>query len=178
MKFKSLSILLIIFVCLAEYVWYLETNREDGGNETVKEKKLIPLDPEDVQQLTLIRGDEPIVFFRKNDHWMITSPISAEARNEMVHGLLSLFDMEIIREISADESDAAKYGLDHPEIRLEIQYKTDAPSHTLLIGDNSPGSLGCYAKLKNQSRIVLLGILYKNDLNQKLQYFIKDASPR
>ncbi|MFA4916183.1 MAG: DUF4340 domain-containing protein [Syntrophales bacterium] len=178
MNKKTIAILLLIFIGLGTYVYFFETDRSDEvvnkeatGN---KVKKLLSIDPRDVNEIVLTRKNERIVFKKETGQWIIKDPIAATARNEMVDGLLSIFDFGIVREITTDLLDASKYGLDSPEIEFEIRFKNDKkPPQTLLLGNDSPDSSSCYGRLKSQSRIVLLGVIYKRDLSLDLDTFIE-----
>ncbi len=172
MNRRTFRILFVIFIVLGGYVWLFELERVNESDSVMKTEKLIDVSPEDVGQIILKTQDHRIVFQKENNQWMITEPLAAKARNEMVDGLLSVFDLGIVREISIDSADDLKYGLAPPAIEFEIRYKTGDPPQTLLIGNNSPDSICCYGKLKKQSRIFLLGSLYKSELNQKLETFI------
>ena len=66
----------------------------------------------------------------------------------------------------------SEYGLNQPEIEFKIKFEGDVPDRTLLIGGDSPSGSCSYGKLKDQSRILLLGIRYKMDLDRDVNFFI------
>ena len=175
MNNKTIGILSLIFIVLGVYVYVFEIDRTVEVEELPKVEKLLDFNPEEVTEIVLTRQDERIVFKRESDQWVIQEPIKAKARKAVIDDLLSLFDYGIVREIDTTLSDAPNYGLDPPEIEFEIKFKNALPQ-TLLIGHDSPGSTCCYGRIKDQSRIVLLGIRYKWDLDQSLDTFIDKYS--
>jgi hypothetical protein len=86
------------------------------------------------------------------------------ADKKIVHSLLSVFDYGILDVIHDNPENLAEFGLDNPEFQFSIKVKGD-PLKTLLIGSDNPTQNSCYAKVETLPRVLLLGILYKTDLD-------------
>ncbi len=176
MSNRAIGILSIIFILLGFYLYLFETEKTDEADKPAEVEKLLNVDPENVVEIVLTRKKERIVFKKKAGQWFAEEPVRRKARNERIKDILDIFDLGIVRDITTDLADASKYGLDRPKIAFSLKFKDEKVNQTLLIGDDSPGSIGCYARLRSQSRIVLLGILYKRELEYKLETFLDQSA--
>lgn len=177
MSRSGTAILALIFMVLGTYVYLFEIERETEIKdvEPFNPEKLIEFDPNDVREIIIQKKDGRIVLIKEGDQWKVMEPTPTIARNDRVSDyLLSVFDYGIVREITTNPTptEMSEYGLDQPEIEMEIKFKGDSPARILLIGSNSPGESCSYGKLKDQSRIVLLGIRYKLDLERDASFYI------
>ncbi len=173
MKFKTTFMLLIVFLLLGTYVRLFELDKPAPTASPSATGPLLSVDPDEVREIILTRGKERIVFTQNAGRWTMTEPRRADARKKRVERLFSLFDLGIIEVLSSDAARAPAYGLVPPEIRLEFRFTSGRPPQALLIGDNAPGNRSCYARMEGQEPIVLLGSLYKTELNQRLDFFLQ-----
>lgn len=174
MRKGKITILALIFIILGSYVYFFEIEHEEKVNEPAKIEKLLNFSPEKVQEIVLNKKGQRILLKKEDNQWKIKEPVESIARTDRVLSILSVFDYGIVREITTNPtpSELSDYGLDRPEIELEIKVKGEDSFQTLVIGGNSPSESCCYGKLKNQPRIVLLGIRYKMDLDKDVRYFV------
>ncbi len=177
MSRSGIIILALIFLVLGTYVYFfeLEQQAEEKQPEPFVIEKLIEFDPNDVLEITLNRKDGRTIFQRRGDRWMLTEPTEAPAREDRVSDLLAVFDYGIVREITSEPtpSELQEYGLDQPNILLKLVFKGDTSPRILLLGKESPSGSCCYGKMKDQQRVVLLGIRYKMDLERNVDFYLE-----
>ncbi|MFO7962920.1 MAG: DUF4340 domain-containing protein [Desulfobacterales bacterium] len=171
MRPKTLISLSIIFVVLGSYVYFFELNSTDEVQSVPEPDKLITVDPKEVEQVRLKTEDDLFVFGKTDQNWMMTSPVRQDVMDSRVETLFSVFDYAYIREISADPTDLSIYGLDEPEIEFGFRLKGENAFTTLQIGDNSPYGINCYATFEHEPEVFLVGLLYKQVLDQNMAFF-------
>src|SRR5262252_6266978 len=81
MRFKSTSILFIVFVILGAYVYFAEyRGKDERQKQEESKKKAFQVDEKDVSELSLIYPDRTISAVKKGDkQWQITAPSGLEA---------------------------------------------------------------------------------------------------
>ncbi len=171
MRYNKIIILSIIFILLGSYVYFFETGPTDKTEQVPETEKILSVDPEDVDEVRLKTEDNLFIFKKQGRQWQIVSPVQQDVRNTRVDTLFSVFDYAVIKEISGNPSDLSLYGLDDPEIEFGFRIKGNEAFTTLQLGDNSPYGINCYAKIKGEPRVFLVGLLYKQVLNQDLAFF-------
>ena len=110
-----------------------------------------------------------LIFKRDGDQWHLSSPKEAPVKKEKIDSMLSVFDYGFSREVNSNPSDLSEYGLDDPPIEFGIRISGEERFKTIQLGDNSPSDLNCYAKLKEQPNVYVVGILYKRELEEGLK---------
>ena len=173
MRLNRNIILSIVFAVLALYVYFFETGPKEKPSISEKAHKIMDFQLENAQEITLKTETEKIYFKKRGNQWQIISPVQSEARNDRVESLLSVFNYPVIRVISHHPSDLSEFGLDNPKIELGLKLKNQTDFHTLQIGSNAPRGLSSYARLAEKPEVFLVGLLYKHQLNRKLDTFMK-----
>ena len=171
MSLNKIGILVLAFLLLGSYVYFYEIGKGDNKDQPPEKEKILDINPEDVREVILKKEDQSISHRRVDDQWGIIKPASLDVSNNKVYDLLSFFDYGIVRVIDTNPSDLEQYGLDRPRYELWVKTKGDDTFQTLLIGGDAPGNISCYAKVKGEAKIVLLGILYRQDLDRALTDF-------
>jgi hypothetical protein len=164
MSFRNTFILAIIFVLLAGF---LVKMKWQGIEQKVE--RIFVFNPQEVEEIRLTKDKQTIVLRKEEKEWkvsMLTKTGSARpiADKKIVHSLLSVFDYGILDVIHDHPTNLSDFGLDNPEFEVSIKVKGD-PLKTLLIGSDNPTQNSCYAKVETLPRVLLLGILYKTDLD-------------
>ena len=170
---KSTVILAIIFLVLGTYVYLFEVDPVNK-EETIpaKVEKVLDFNMEDVIEI-VIRDDSQGVLLQKADgQWKIKQPSESDVDPGRVHDILAYFDYGIIRVIDENPSDIGLYGLDRPRYAFGIKVTADESFQTLIIGDDAPGHLSCYGKVRGQPRILLLGVRYRQEFDRVLKAFL------
>jgi hypothetical protein len=61
---------------------------------------------------------------------------------------------------------------------LAIKGRKDQGVRTLLIGDDAPGNLSCYAMVEGNPRVILLGVRYRQEFDRALADFTRAPGER
>ncbi len=165
MSFKRTLIFAIILVLLAGFLYKLKW-QERGP----KAERIFTFNPKDVEEIKLSRGHQTITLKKQEKEWKVwtsakTGSIKTIGDEKIISNLLSVFDYGILDVIDDHPKSLADFGLDHPEFELSIKMKGDSAFKTLLIGSDNPAQNSCYAKVETLPRVLLLGILYKTDID-------------
>ncbi len=171
MKPGRLTMLILVFFLLAAYVFFYEVDRSAELDKTRQVEKALYIDPEDAQEIVLKKEGISVSLKRDNGQWRVIKPVQRDADNEKVNDLLTFFDYGIVREIESMPSDLGQYGLDTPKYEFWIRSKGEDTFRALLIGDDAPGNISCYGKVKAYSRVILLGVRYRQELDRAITDF-------
>ena len=165
MSFKRTLIFAIILVLLAGFLYKLKW--QERGQ---KVERIFLFNPQEVEEIRLARRGQTIILEKQGKEWKVMPSIRTGMAKtlhdeRMIHKLLSVFDYGILDVIHDHPATLTDFGLDNPEFALSIKTKGDPDFKTLLIGSDNPSQTSCYAKVKTLPRVLLLGILYKTDLD-------------
>lgn len=82
---------------------------------------LTGLNPAEITQIRVVRPDEPrLVLTKKGQSWFLDEPIAIEANPFRVSSLLDLAESTSHAQYPLPGKNAAEFGLDPPEVRLEL----------------------------------------------------------
>jgi hypothetical protein len=132
----------------------------------VRDKSVFPsFETSDVKRARVAAAGKPLVVEKSGDDWKVLEPSRGPAKSLKVSDLLLALRSLRWKEIASPKGDdAARYGLDHPEMEVSV-YKADGGElGTLLVGKRD-GAL-TYVRLKSGPAIYavedkLLGDLRK-----------------
>lgn len=173
MSRNKIAVLIVIFLLLGTYVYFYEIGKGEKKDQAPEKVKVLDIIPEDVQEIIVKKEDQHVALRMINGQWRIIEPGDADAANKRVNDLLSFFDYGIVRVIDPNPSDLEQYGLDRPKYEFWIKTKGEESFKTIIIGSDAPGNISCYAKVKGQPKVVLLGILYRQELERALKEFLR-----
>ena len=165
-------ILVSILVFLGGYLYIYERAGVKGVPEARRVERIFNFNIDDIQEITLRWKDGAIFFKKEKGQWMIKEPWEAPADNEKINDLLSLFDYGIVGVVDAP-SDYSQYGLVQPEIEWGIKGKGETAYRSLLIGSNNPNNTSCYARVRGEPRVMIIGGAYKSGLQKEASYFLR-----
>ena len=171
MKHKRTGILVIIFLVLGLYVYYFESdqgNKEEVVNNKVE--KALDFNVGAVREIVLRDHEQGVLLQKIDGQWKTKQREEFDFKHEKVTGVLTIFDLGIVRVIDPNPSDISLYGLDRPRYTLGIKVAGEDGFQTLIIGDDSPGNLSCYGTVRGQSSVLLLGIRYRQEIARVLKY--------
>ena len=170
---KSTGILVIIFLILGIYVYLFEVdsgNREDAI--PAKVEKVLDFNIEDVLEIVIRDNSQGVLLQKTDGQWKIKQPAESDVAHEKVSDILAYFDYGIIRVIDENPADISLYGLDRPRYAIGVKVAADESFQTLIIGDDAPGNLSCYGKVRGQPRVLLLGVRYRQEFDRVLKAFL------
>ncbi|MCY3756668.1 MAG: hypothetical protein OXG96_03005, partial [Acidobacteria bacterium] len=88
MIWRNLGMVAVLFVGLGAFVYFYEIEGGKKREEAAEEaKKLFRFDKEEVNSISLVRGDGSILLRKENDGWKLVAPIEAKADEAAVEGL-------------------------------------------------------------------------------------------
>jgi len=178
MNLNKLGILAVIFLLLGVYVYIFETGSAKVDEIlTDKVEKALDFNAEEVLEVKIKKEGRTVLLKLLDGQWRIVKPIDAGVANEKVHDLLAFFDCGIVRVIEANGSNFKLYGLENPRYEFGVKTGGDNTFHTLLIGEDAPGNLSCYARVKGKEQVVLLGVRYRQEFDRAFTEFSQTMGP-
>jgi hypothetical protein len=173
MSRNKIAVLIFVFLILGTYVYFYEIGKGEKKDQAPEKVKVLDINPEDVQEIIIKKEDQHVALRMIDGQWRVIDPGDADVKNQRVNDLLSFFDYGIVRVIDPNPSDLEQYGLIRPKYEFWIKTKGEETYKTLIIGSDAPGKISCYAKVKGRSKVVLLGILYRQELERALKDFLR-----
>ena len=170
-------ILIVVALLLGGYVFVYEIQgSKKGGTGAEQTEKIFYFDPHDVEEMEITRENQTVLFRKEGKDWSVIRPkIHISNVDKRVYDLLSIFDYGIVDVIERNPSDISQYGLEKPKIRFSIKIKGDSKHKKLLIGDNNPTGMSCYAMVAGKQSVLQLGIMYKLEMTREIEYFLKQS---
>jgi hypothetical protein len=176
MRFKGTYLLAVVFLSVAAYVYFYEVK---GAEEQKKieeaEKNVFEMDKDKVSSIYLRNYSDSFRIERGPTGWEIEEPIKTPADDDQVDLILtSLENAEIERVVVDSASDLSAFGLDKPQV--ELQLGTDETQFdTLFIGSHNPTQSFVYSRLSGEKRVFLLPSSVYNNVSKKL-FAIRDKT--
>lgn len=122
----------------------------------LRDKSVFPaFDVSDVKRARITAADKPLVVEKSGEDWKVVDPSRGPAKAAKVTDLL--FTLKSLRWkdiVSTTGADAARYGLDHPEVEVSL-FKTDGGELASLAVGKQEGDL-TYVRVKNAPAIYAL----------------------
>jgi Domain of unknown function (DUF4340) len=175
MKLRSLILAIIILGALAGTLYWSERHKpaDDTAKAADASPSILKLDEASITKVELkIKDAEPVVLAKNNSGaWQITAPkqYSADAAN-VSSTLSSLSALNSERVIEDKAADLKPYGLNPPNVELDITEK-DNKSQKLLLGDDTPAGSGVYAMLAGDPRVFTIASFNKSTIAKSLSEF-------
>ena len=171
MNFKTTLIILAVFIILGGAYFFFgrpSPDTEQSQADQQKIREVYTLSKDKIQQIRLSFKDEsyqPLTLAKNTDGmWELRAPFTADADplkiNEMLQDLL---EKKVKQTLEAE--DLAQYGLQPPNIRIELWTEGEAPSKTFLIGDRTV-NYSVYTKEQSESHIFLIESSALNDFTK------------
>src|SRR6266404_3499060 len=132
MKWKTTLVLFVIAAGVFAYLFFVERNRPGTEEATRQAQNVVNFDRDKIDGVVIQNGDDKIDIRRHDDKWRLETPIKDQADSSLVTNLLSELenwqkDASIsAKEMEADKSKLADYGLANPKLRLKL-LGPDAP---------------------------------------------------
>jgi hypothetical protein len=133
----------------------------------LRDRTLLAFNDNGIQKIELRSSAETVVLERilsateekgkQEEQWKISQPGEFKADSSKVRELLSdAKDLKIEQFISDEPGDLSPYGLNPPQITLNLWEKDQANPRQLLLGNSDVKKTGIYAKLGDQDSLVLV----------------------
>ena len=169
MKSKNLLILAAIVLVVAAYVFFFERHQPTSEEARDRaEKVLQDFDRDAVISIEIEGGNGRVRLERTGEEWRLREPLDYPADTSKVSSTLaSLANLEADRRLGADEIDPAAYGLDEPDLSVEMRTAEDEVI-ALVIGDEMPLGSKRALRLGEGGEIVLASGWFVNDLDREV----------
>lgn len=165
--------LLIAAVVLAALAGALLWSNKEKAKEATKPAadappKIIALTDSEIKQIEIKKrgGDDTVVQRGNGGKWEITQPKPYGADQEAANSLAtSAATVNADRVVEDKATDLKQFGLDSPAIEFDIT-KKDGKTQKLLIGDDTPGGSGVYARLDGDPRVFTIASYTKSNFDK------------
>lgn len=162
---KSTSLLGVVLVALAAYIFLVENKKPVDGP---KKSKAWAIDAGTIDDVTVHVGTGDTTRLQKNNGvWSVVEPVRAPADDAVISSIVSgLAGLEIERVLDENPAGLKDFGLE--PARVEITFKTggDAVEKRLRLGGKTPGSGELYAQTDRSQAVVLVASFLENSFTR------------
>ncbi len=150
MRIRGLLIAVTALAVLGGLVWWSNKTKTDSGDKPAAEEspKILSIKQDEIKRVEIRRtpGEITVVERDGKGPWMIIQPKPFAADPDaMTTFLASLAALNADKLVDPQTADFAPFGLKEPAIIITATMK-DGKTHTVLIGDETPGSGGFYVR--------------------------------
>ena len=155
---KTTLIAAVIFAALAVYIYHYEQEPVPSDTES-KYERIFDFEAEKIQQIEVRREEDEDITLRRTgeDTWQLLAPIEVDADSVASTSLANAAaSLERERVIAEGEFNLADFGLDAPQLELELDLQDTSQPTTLLFGDKTPTGSNLYATLAGGNEVFLM----------------------
>lgn len=169
MIWRNLGVVAVLFVGLGAFVYFYEIEGGKKREEAAEEaKKLFQFEKEEVNSISLVRGDGPIILKKENGGWKLVAPIEAKVDEAAVEGLVSeLSSTQVERSLEPDLVDWKNYGLEDPNLKIAMGLK-DGRSLDLELGDKDFNQSSVFGRIPHLAKVLVLPTLLHTTVDKEL----------
>ena len=175
MNWRNTLILAIIALAGFAYLIFIEVKRPSTEEARRQSQNMVSLDRTNIDGIVIQNGDQKIEIRRRDNKWRLETPIKDQADGALVETLLS--DLENwqkegsipAKEIDADKSKLADYGLNNPKLKLKLLGHDRPPE--ILFGKDAAMEGRMYVRFQNSKETFLAGQSVKKDIDKKPEEF-------
>lgn len=175
MKWKSTLALLIITAGVFAYLFLVEHKALNTADAAREAQNVVNFSREKIAGIIIQNGDDKIDIRRHDDKWRLEMPIKDQADASAVNSLLA--DLEnwqkdatiSAKEMEADKSKIADYGLAQPKLRLKLSGEKAPPE--ILFGKEAALEGKMYVRFANSKETFLVSQSVRKALDKKAEDF-------
>ncbi len=169
MRNRNLIILAAVVLAVAAYIFLFERHQPTSEEARDRaEKVLQDFDRDAVISIEIEGGNGRVRLDKTGEEWRLREPLDYPADTSKVSSTLaSLANLEADRRLGADDLDPAAYGLDEPDLLVEMRTAGDEVI-ALAIGDEMPLGSKRALRLGEGGEIVLASGWFVNDLDREV----------
>src|SRR5213595_2522188 len=175
MKWRNTLILAVIALAGVAYFRFFEMKRLSTEEARRQAQNVVNFDTSKIDGIVIQNGDQKIEIRRRENKWRLETPIKDQADGALVENLLS--DLENwqkegtipAKEIDADKSKLAEYGLNNPKLKLKLLGHDRPPE--ILFGKDAAMEGRMYVRFQNSKETFLAGQSVKKDVDKKPEEF-------
>src|SRR6476469_2186930 len=156
MRFRTTLVLFALTAALVVFIKFYETKRPNTEEANRRAQNVINFERDKIDGVVIQNGEERIELKRADKKWRLESPVKDLADGSTVDSLL--FDLEDWKkdatingkEIEADKSRMAEYGVAKAKLRLKLAGANAPPE--ILFGNNAALEGKTYVRLENSKK--------------------------
>ena len=175
MKWKTTLVLLIITAGVFAYLFLVERNRLNTADAARQAQNVVNFEREKINGIIIQNGEDKIDIRRHDDKWRLETPIKDQADASAVNNLL--LDLEnwqkeasiSAKEMEADKSKLADYGLAPPKLRLQLSGEKVPPE--IFFGKDAALEGKMYIRFANSKETFLVNQSVKKAIEKKPEDF-------
>jgi Domain of unknown function (DUF4340) len=173
MKIRSLVVAMLVLLALVGTLYWSEHKKptdEIAKASANTSPAVLKLDQASITKLEIkSKNSEPVALAKSNSgNWRIVQPKSLDADQSTVSSVVSsLSSLNSERVVEDKASDLKQFGLDRPDVEVDITEKNNT-SQQLLIGDNTPAGSAVYAMLAGDPRVFTIASYNKTSIDKSL----------
>src|SRR5436309_3105302 len=175
MKWKTTLILFVIAAGVFAYLFFIESNRPGTEEAARQSQNVLNFSREKIDGVVIHNGDDMIDIRRRDDKWRLETPIRDQADASLVNNLL--LDLESwqkdaaisAKEMEADKSKLADYGLANPKLRLKLLGPGAPPE--VFFGKDAALEGKMYVRFENSKETFLASQSVKKAVEKKPEDF-------
>jgi Domain of unknown function (DUF4340) len=175
MNWKTTIVLAAIALGVFVYLRFFELKQPGTEEARRQAQNIVNFDRDKIDGIVILNGDEKIELRRRDNRWRLETPIKDQADSSLIDNLLSdLGNWQkegtiSAKEIDADKSKLAEYGLNRPKLRLKLLGQ-DKPA-AILFGKDAALEGKMYVRFENSKETYLAGQSIKKDIDKKPEEF-------
>lgn len=157
MRWQTTVVLAVALVALGAFYYVYEVRMAPEREKVAGQKdRLWTVEPADVAEVRLKRGDEVVRLKREGEGWQLLEPVTARAdRGAVDDALTTIMTAKADREIAAAPASLTEFGLDKPVAEVTATLK-DGKQLGLLLGGKSPTGVWVYARDRDKPAVVVV----------------------
>jgi len=175
MNWRNTLILAIVWLAGLAYFRFFEMKRPSTEEARRQAQNMVNFDRSKIDGIVIQNGDQKIEIRRRDNKWRLETPIKDQADAALVESLLS--DLENwqkegsipAKEIDADKSKLAEYGLNNPKLKLKLLGHDRPPE--ILFGKDAAMEGRMYVRFQNSKETFLAGRSVKEDIDKNPEEF-------
>src|ERR1041385_1887859 len=175
MNWRNTLILAIVAIAGVAYFKFFEMKRPGTEEARRHAQNMVNFDRTKIDGIVIQNGDQTIEIRRRDNKWRLETPIKDQADSALVETLLS--DLENwqregtipAKEIDADKSKLAEYGLNNPKLKLKLLGHARPPE--ILFGKDAALEGKMYVRFQNSKETFVAGQPVKKDIDKQPEDF-------
>ena len=175
MNWRNTLILAIVALAGIAYFRFFEMKRPGTEEARRQSQNMVNVDRTKIDGIVIQNGDQKIELRHRDNKWRLETPIKDQADSALVESLLS--DLENwkkdgtipAKEVDADKSKLAEYGLNNPKLKLKLLGRDRPPE--ILFGKDAAIEGRMYVRFQNSKETFLAGQSVKKDIDKKPEEF-------